>query len=242
MHPVIADILTRPAIVTHSPEWYAVRKCNRTVYLTASEIPSLRGTSPYPNSFNDLWRSKVEPGFEKFFTPYTQQCMAEGHVFQPEALEKFKQMTGLEYIPEEEIGFKTHPDLPWAGASVDGLCKDIPFGIEVKMHMQESTFNVFTPEGYATPYHYDQVQWQCEVLKGLQGGFIMQYVPAKYREPQYRGRKPSEPLARVTKVLKSEEWVEETMPLADAFRTAAKKSLSIREQLQQAVLATSTCA
>lgn len=100
------------AIRQNSPEWLAARK----VTIGSSDIPIIVGESTY-KSAHTLAAEKlgiVEPVVDA----ETQERFDIGHIMQPALLAIYERKAGRKVRAAH--GWRTHPQIPWATASLDG--------------------------------------------------------------------------------------------------------------------------
>lgn len=95
-----------------TPEWLAARRAT----VGSSDIPIIVGES--------TWKSAYTLGAEKLGLiteaddPDTAELRAIGHLMQPVLLSLYERKTGRH--PKASHGWRVHPQIPWATASLDG--------------------------------------------------------------------------------------------------------------------------
>lgn len=161
MHPRVAELLQRPQWVQRTPEWYA----RRQDLLTASDAASALDIPPYKSfkgsSRQELLTKKLDN------TPLKSLFLAHGVRYEPEACAKIAEALGE---PILEFGLLVHPDLPWLGASPDGVTHSGKM-IEIKCPLKRTI-----DPGHVPHHYYPQVQIQLEVCD-LDIALFCQYKP-----------------------------------------------------------------
>lgn len=100
------------AIRQNSPEWLAARKLT----IGSSDIPVIAGESPHKSSYTlAAERLGLIP---EIIDDETQELFDIGHLMQPVLLQLYERKTGRH--PKAAPQWRTHPDYPWATASLDG--------------------------------------------------------------------------------------------------------------------------
>lgn len=164
MHPASAQLLARQQWVQRSPEWFAIRQ----ELLTASDAASALGIKPYASYRGDirseLLRKKVSNA------PIDNMFVTHGQKYEDEARQWACEAMGE---TAEDVGLVRHRDLPWLGASPDGVTHSGKL-IEIKCPLKRAI------QPGVVPHHYwPQVQCQMEVCDVDQTIFV-QYKPAAF--------------------------------------------------------------
>jgi putative phage-type endonuclease len=104
--------VTALAVRQGSAEWLDARRTG----IGSSDIPVIAGESPYRSAYS-LWAEKT--GLTPPETPDDDQAalFELGHLMEPVLLTLYERRTGRH--PKRAPLMKTHPDLPWAHASLD---------------------------------------------------------------------------------------------------------------------------
>ena len=187
-----------PQFVQRTPEWYVARQHR----LTASDIAAALDIPPF-ESFNgsartELLMKKKHPDRNKFMgNEYTEW----GQKHEPEAIALYEKKTGAKVL---EFGLMIHPEVPWLGASPDGITAD-GVCIEVKAPLSRQIVPGTIPKHY-----YPQVQCQLQVL-GLEVAHFVQYRPSELTWP-------NEAVLDVTVVPRDDDWWRDALPKLEKFR------------------------
>ena len=198
LHPQVRKLLGLPQFVQRTPEWYVARQ-NR---LTASDIAAALDIPPFASfsgsSRLELLNKKRFPDKNKFTgNEYTEW----GVKHEPEAIALYETKRDVKVL---DFGLMIHPDIPWLGASPDGITTD-GICIEVKAPLTRQI------EPGVVPHHYyPQVQCQLQVL-GLQTAHFVQYRPKQLTWPQ-------EEVLDITVVPRDDDWWAEVLPQLEKFR------------------------
>lgn len=143
----------------------------RHKYLGGSEISAVIGVNPW-DSASDVYYEKTA----EFETPKKQtRAMYVGSLCEPAILQYAEDVLGK--IKRNQ--FRVHPDIPWASATLDAICMDLPNqGVEAKT-ARPGDLGGFGEEGTADIpiYYMTQVQWQMFVT-----GFDVIHVPVLIKD------------------------------------------------------------
>lgn len=122
-------------------------------FITASKVAAIVGTSPYESRFS-LWHRMAGN-----LPPQAQtDDMTRGHYLEP-AIRQWFTDQHPEFVTSGPMWI-THPEHPWAGATLDGLTgadNDCPLEVKTARYAWEWVDGV--PPGYV-----DQCQWQAFIL------------------------------------------------------------------------------
>lgn len=189
-------VLDMPSIPQRTPEWYAARHN----LITASSCADALGLNPYNrNARQVLLESKGTPG-ECLSGPMGNVFTVHGTRFEPVATMMYTTIFGP---PVYEIGLLRHPEIPFLGASPDGLCPDGTM-LEIKCPMKRKIKKSGQIRGTVVPTHYwiqVQVQleccdldvcdfWQCEFVEFSTFEDWKEWKPEKpilvAKQPEYK--------------------------------------------------------
>lgn len=129
-----------------SPDWHDWR--SRLV--TASDIAAIAGVSPYPDHTRDsVLALKLDPqlGREENF------AMRRGRRLEPVARVLAERRLGKPF----PACCVAHPEVEWAGASLDGLSAD---GEILELKCPNRLIHDGALCGFVPPHYFDQIQWQ----------------------------------------------------------------------------------
>lgn len=202
MHPQVVKLLGQPQYVQRTPEWHIARQ-NR---LTASDIAAALDIPPFASYSGSpraqLLTKKRFPEHNRFTgNEYTQW----GIKHEPEAISMYEKRRNVKVL---DFGLMIHPDIPWLGASPDGITAD-GICLEVKAPLTRQI------ESGVVPHHYyPQVQCQLQVL-GLETAHFVQYRPSELTWPQ-------EPILDITVVPRDDVWWAKVLPRLESFRSESQ--------------------
>src|SRR5512139_1340698 len=138
------------AVAQRTPEWIAARQMG----IGSSDIPVLAGESPYRSPYS-LWAEKTGQ-----IMPEPDEAQAElfeiGHLMEPVLLTIYERRTGRH--PRRARMMRTHPDLPWAHASLDAVAP-VRRVVEAKWTTSQRWGDEGVPDDVLL-----QVQWQLFVV------------------------------------------------------------------------------
>lgn len=132
---------------------------NRVGKITASLAAAIMGIDPYITR-QEAWRRIMGRAKERPPNPHQQAGMKGENT----ALEEFQVRTGMITSPGR---FIIHPDIPWLGASPDGLTQ-FGYPVEAKTMTEDRKKYLDT----IAPYYYVQCQVQIQCCKKDKGWFI----------------------------------------------------------------------
>lgn len=185
MHPKVATLFQCKQYEQRTPEWYEVRK----TLLTASDVAAALDVKPYESYKGspraELLRRKSQP--ESGFTG--NMFTAHGVKYEDEARVKYEATSG-ETV--HEFGLLLHPELPWLGASPDGVTESGKV-VEIKCPISRPIIPGHVPE------HYMPQLQMCMEVCDLDEAVFIQYKPAALTWP-----KPEE--FDVCTVARDREW------------------------------------
>lgn len=195
IHPQVKVLMRRTQYAQRTPEWYEVRKD----LLTASDAAAALRIKPFASYSgcprDELMQRKL--GATEFrgnrFTRHGQQ-------HEEEACVKFASVIGQEV---HEFGLLLHPDIPWLGASPDGITSGGAM-VEIKCPLLRK----IVPG--KVPHHYmPQIQVQLEVC-GLEMCYFVEYLPATHA-PDRRE------VLNIVSVQRDKQWFAEALPHLQSF-------------------------
>jgi putative phage-type endonuclease len=129
-------------------QWLAWRDSG----IGASESAIIMGALPFKwNDVLELWKKKtkmVEDDFEM------NEAMAQGKALEPEAREKYIEVTGISV----EAECYEHPEFPFIKASLDGINHENNMVVEIKCPGLGKF--MIAKKGELVDYYYSQVQQQ----------------------------------------------------------------------------------
>jgi len=177
-----------------SKEWFEARKGR----VTASMVGAILGLDP--NCTREEAMRRMVRSYQGLPSEFVGNIATQwGVTHEDEAREAFHYETGL-YI--EPATFVVHPDIPWLGASPDGLPSDgglfevkCPFGLR----NEEKPVQFKTVE--EQPHYHAQMQIQMFVT-GRKWCFFYQWTPKD---------------SRTDRVAFSKSWIKENLPKLEAF-------------------------
>ncbi len=141
--------------------WHEWRKS----IIGASEASVILGIDPYRDR-EELLLEKLGEG-----KPYkSNPAMELGNKFEGPARALLFFELGIDFTPST----RTHPDLPWMGASLDGYCEATNQSCEIK-YMGKKNFDLVKSSGAPLKHHYPQVQHQMAVY-GLDKAYYAAYT------------------------------------------------------------------
>lgn len=184
IHPQVQKLNDMPQVAQRSEEWFLSRKTR----ITASELGTVLGVNPY-SSRNCYWRDKLavlknQPDKERKSSWISEWGVRYEPVVQNMIRNRFKnyfleQETDPSFQPETlfEYGMVCHPNIPFLGASPDGILFDGTM-VEIKCPptRQIESFEV-------VPYYYSQMQLQMECCELDR----VEFIECKFYE--YRSKK-----------------------------------------------------
>lgn len=161
LHPRTAALLGRPQYVQRTAEWFEARRD----MLTASDVAAALGIKPYPsyrgNIRQELLRKKVAN------KPLVSMFLTHGQRYEDDARDLMASAMGEVCY---DVGLVRHPDVPWLGASPDGVTRSGKL-VEIKCPLKR------TIEPGVVPHHYyPQIQIQMEVAD-VDSTIFVQYKP-----------------------------------------------------------------
>jgi putative phage-type endonuclease len=161
-------LLNRPSYAQRTPEWHAIRE----TLITASDAAAALEIPPYP-SFSKCPREELMKK-KLGISPSTYSgFMNHGVAYEDEARQKYMDMTG-EVV--HEFGLLIHPDLPWLGASPDGITESGKL-VEIKCPVKR------TVEPGHVPEHYMPQLQVCMEVCDLESCVFIQYKPESLTWP-----------------------------------------------------------
>jgi putative phage-type endonuclease len=155
---------TKLDLVQGSPEWLAAR----LNHVTASNVPSLFGLSPYKTALE--YATELLTKTEKS-TLGKAELFAKGHQVEAAAREWTKANLGIEFIPQVIVS----SDIPCLLASLDGLEEQKGIVFEAKYVGRDALADV--KRGILKPHHDYQVQAQL-LAAGCDKGIYFAMDPA----------------------------------------------------------------
>lgn len=168
----MGDVIERLSAVKsypqRTPEWHAIRG----TLITASDAAAALDIKPYEgfrgSPREDLMKKKLSPSSS------SSSIMMHGVQYEDEARILFSEETGEEV---HEFGLCVHPELPWLGASPDGVTRSGKL-VEIKCPVTR----VVVP-GHVPEHYMPQLQVCMEVLDLEEAAFI-QYKPESLTWPK----------------------------------------------------------
>lgn len=188
VHPKTIDLLAREQFEQRTPAWYERRKH----LMTASDAPAALGVKPYASYAGDpradCLRKKVSGSFRGSIHT------AHGIRLEDTARDLAAQVLGITIF---DVGLLVHKDLPWLGASPDGItscgkCVEIKVcfvshacsaqtgGQHVRVSLQCPMQRDIVP-GKIPAHYFPQVQVQMEVCD-LDATVWIEYKPKELTE------------------------------------------------------------
>jgi len=194
IHPVVPELLSRPQYEQRTEAWYNVRKG----LMTASDVAGALGIPAFASQRNPreaLLKQKVSGTF-------TGNHMTRwGQANEDQVRERAMQVLGE---VAWEVGLVIHEDLPWLGASPDGVTSTGKL-IEIKCPYKR------VPIPYDVPHHYwPQIQVQMECT-GLDACYFVQWQPASLNGV--------EELFTITTVERDRQWFKSVVDELKDFHT-----------------------
>lgn len=178
----------RSGLVQNTDAWLAARRG----LVTASKIPVICGESPYASVLS-LWAEDTglveaeEPDAER------AELFELGHLMEPVLLELYERRTGRK--PRRSPELLTHPEIPWAGASLDAVAP-------VRRIVEAKWSNASRWGSEGIPFDVElQVQWAMFVT-GWEVADVVALV----------GRS-----ARVVEVRRDDGLIADVLPLAEDY-------------------------
>lgn len=162
IHPRVQNVLSKPRIKQHTPEWHRVRG----TLITATNLASIVGMNPYCSA-SQLFKHKT--GITPVPVVNSIAC-DHGNKYEEVAARCYSQYTNIEVV-EEDIGLVVHSEHPWVAASPDRIAKYRPVLIEIKCPWRRKIQPQVIPK-----YYMPQIQMQLEVCDIDECHFV-QYVP-----------------------------------------------------------------
>lgn len=161
MHPKVVALLEREQYEQRTEAWYSRRRG----LITASDAPAALGVKPFP-SFSGCPRSeclkkKVSGSFQGNI------FCAHGIRLEDEARDLAAAALGVKIM---DVGLLVHPDLPWLGASPDGVTT-CGRAVEIKCPMRRAIV-----PGKQPGHYFPQVQVQMEVMD-VESTLWIEYQP-----------------------------------------------------------------
>ena len=169
MHPRVVELLGRPQWAQRTPEWFERRKTLMTASDAAGAlgIPAWDGQAPGESVRRALLAQKVGGTFKG--NMYTRH----GQDHEDLIRDKVAAIVGDEAL---DFGLLVHPELPWLGASPDGIFASSGLMIEIKAPYKR---RIVPGE---VPHHYmPQIQCQLEVC-GLDACLFCEWKPPHLSE------------------------------------------------------------
>lgn len=155
------------AIRQNSPEWLEARKAT----IGSSDIAVIVGESPHKSAYT-LAAEKLGL-IPEIVDDETQELFDIGHLMQPVLLQLYERKTGRH--PKAAPAWRTHPEYPWATASLDGTAP-VKRVIEAKWsHAKRWRGGERVPGDVAV-----QVQWQLFVV----GWEVADVIVLDYTQPR----------------------------------------------------------
>lgn len=148
-------ILSMPSVAQRTPEWYEARK----TLITASACADVLGCNPYRrNSRQEVLYEKANPHLAS--QQNNNIYMMHGTLFEPIASKLYEHVHAVKM---HEIGLLRHPNIPFIGASPDGLVTRGRM-VEIKCPVKRKLVKKGAINGDICPTHYwVQIQIQLEV-------------------------------------------------------------------------------
>ncbi|WP_018871431.1 lambda-exonuclease family protein [Thioalkalivibrio sp. ALgr3] len=173
-----------------SPEWFAWRRDR----ITASEAAAILGVSPYTSPYQ-LWMRKKGLMDEQPDNP----AMARGRLLEPLALQLYNDHTGNMAAPVcvERV------DLPWLGASLDGLDFWGEIISEIKVPSLEDHEKAC--EGIVPEKYYPQLQHQLVSVPTAKVNHYWSYRPGHPQE------------TALVEVYRDSEFIDSMLESVEAF-------------------------
>lgn len=166
IHPRVVELFAREQLTQRTAAWYA----RRQTLVTASDAPAALGVKPYAsyagNPRADALRKKVSGSFRG------NMFCAHGIRLEDAARDLAAEALGETIF---DAGLVIHKDLPWLGASPDGITASGKC-VEIKCPMMRAIVPGKTPAHY-----YPQVQVQMEVCD-LDQTIWIEYKPPELTE------------------------------------------------------------
>ena len=152
MHPQVQHLLTKPKHEQRSQAWLEQRK---TCAVTASEVAGVLDIKPFStysayggHPRQEVLLRKAFPNDPRYKFAGNSAC-DHGTKHEPDAIAKYEEATGRKVL---EFGFIVHEEIPWLGASPDGITED---GILIEAKCPVSRKLEYGEDGQAIcPEHY----------------------------------------------------------------------------------------
>lgn len=216
----IQTIRERTQYRQKSDEWYAVRK----TLLTASEVASVLDIKPYASyrgsPRTELMRNKLAKHFgtsddhKSGSNPFCDH----GNKYEDEARDIYEETTGEKVY---EFGLMIHADIPWLGASPDGICASRKL-LEIKCPVKREVVPGYVPEHYIPQLHINM-----QVFDLLSADFV-EYVPQHMTWPKPR-------VFEITNIPRDDTWWEDTLPKLQSFWDELQHSICQPQTLPKMV-------
>jgi len=203
-----------------STEW----DWDRCGMYTASDVAGLLGLNKY-TSEAQIWHKKLglpDPkakGKQTTSSRYGGTWMMErGSYYEHIAASLYAQQYGVDIY---HYDLCVHPDIPWLGASPDGVTADGTL-IEIKVPATRTT-----QQGVVAPYIFPQIQTTLEVLD-LEKAHLVEFVPTTHNDGA----------VVVTEVVRDRSWWKLWYPvLALSYSEFRPKFEERKEELKKLVAA-----
>jgi putative phage-type endonuclease len=214
-----------------SREWLEMRRSK----IMASDAPCIMEVPGAFKSISQLWDQKMT-GEESYVNP----AMKKGKEMEPIALSKYLKETN-QYM-EPDVVF--HPDIPWMGASLDGITLDGDMAVEIKYSSEKN--HDLAINGHIPEHYYPQLQHQLCVLgidmmhyysfNGTEGVIVEVFKDHKYIKQLLDYEKEFyaslingiRPISRHYEEIVSQEWNDTTM----IWKLIKRKEKDLKDQLK----------
>jgi putative phage-type endonuclease len=166
-------------------EWYS--------YMTASKIAAVMGHSKWDSWFS-LWHK-----MNRDIPPEADNDeKRRGHYLEPAVRNWW-----ADQFPEYEVSttrFWVHPEIPWAGATPDGIAVHRETGARVLLECKSDAAGIYGEPGsdVVPEYYFDQVQWamECTGIRTTHLAVINQYLEFNYYVVNYDPAYTADMIAR----------------------------------------------
>ena len=184
LHPKVQKLIDSPQWTQRSSEWYDRRK----TLMTASDCAAALGIPAFESFRGDPRAHCIH---EKVYGKFKGNMFTKwGCEHEDMVCDRFGEIIGEKVLM---FGLLVHPDLPWLGASPDGICERSGVMVEIKCPMRRKIVPGEVPEHYMP-----QVQVQLEVCD-LEACAFVQWQPAHL---SYNGQE----FFDITIVQRDREW------------------------------------
>lgn len=183
----------------HSDLWFASRKHR----MTGSIISGVIGVNPYSN-YHETCKNLVEPSFQG------NECTRWGNDHEDHAVdiytEYMKKVTVDDNFTVQHRGICVHPDVPYFGASPDGVIPNLGLLQETKCpYMKRNNPPGEHPyrkyHSNIPPYYYSQMQFLMECLN-LEKAHFWVWIPSS---------------SYITTLTRDERYIQKMKERADQF-------------------------